>query len=277
MKCATLMVQTELGQSNAALLELTLRLAMRLRAVVAGVAVAQPFQVHIGEGEHMGEIICEDPKTIDQEAQEAESEFRELLSGGSAALDWQISVTPLPLADRLAQLASAADYLIIGVDQENYDILSPVRNVLPDDLVVQTGRPVLVVPKHHRPFDFKCALVAWEETREARRSLADALPILLEMDKVVLLEVAEADDHERAHTGLQRVADWLRRHGVHAEIQVSVPAGRCAQRILAVADEVGADLIIAGAYGHSRMRERLLGGVSFELLRSSDRCLLISH
>jgi nucleotide-binding universal stress UspA family protein len=152
-----------------------------------------------------------------------------------------------------------------------------VRNVLPDDLIVQTGRPVLVVPKQHRPFDFRCALVAWKETREARRALADALPLVIEMDQVVLLEIAEAGEHDRAEAGLERLVRWLDRHGVKAVPRVSVPAGRDADRILAVADEVGADLIVAGAYGHSRLRERVLGGVTHDLLRGSDRCLLLSH
>jgi nucleotide-binding universal stress UspA family protein len=80
-----------------------------------------------------------------------------------------------------------------------------------------------------------------------------------------------------AHKHLEEVAGWLGRHGVKAEGRASLSTGEDADRLYAIAKEQGADVVVAGAYGHSRLREWVLGGVTRDLLLRADICALVSH
>jgi nucleotide-binding universal stress UspA family protein len=122
--------------------------------------------------------------------------------------------------------------------------------------------------------------VAWKDTPEARRALADALPMLRKAGDVTIVEIPEGDDDRSAvMAGVTDVAAWLARHGVTAAARVSDGARNetAAAQLEKVAGDVGAGLIVAGAYGHSRFRELILGGVTQYLVTQSARCVLLSH
>jgi len=278
MSYSTLMVQLELGRSNASPLGVAHALAKRLHTSVTGVASAQPIQTAVmADGFYAGDIVREDSEWIEQEAKTAEEEFRTEMNGHPEGLDWTMTVTRSSLADRIASATSTADILVVGVDQKGETQAHPSRRVDVDDLVMQTGRPVLVVPLGVKKFDFRCALVAWKESREARRALTDALPLLRLMDSVVIAEIADASVQGVAQARLDKMVAWLARHGVTAVPRLVLAAGFDGDRLVTLAEEAGADLIVAGAYGHSRLREWVLGGVTRNLLRHGERCLLLSH
>lgn len=139
-----------------------------------------------------------------------------------------------------------------------------------------SGGPVLVLPDSGFPIPFgKRVMVAWKETREAARALRDAWPFLSAAEEVHFLAVsrdapAEFDDVMRSN---------LEAHGVkavhmHVDRNEDVPVGNAIQRH---AGMVGADLVVLGLYGHSRMRELFLGGVSRDVLGSTPLPLLVSH
>jgi nucleotide-binding universal stress UspA family protein len=121
-------------------------------------------------------------------------------------------------------------------------------------------------------------LVAWKDTREARRAVCDALPLLHKAAEVIIVELAERDaDRAAAKTRVDDVAAWLVRRGINAAaIAAKVLIGVSAQIDLIAQDE-GADIIVAGAYGHTRFSEWVFGGVTRELLRRGKRCALLSH
>lgn len=278
MSYETLMVQLELGRTNAAPLSVARDLAKRMGAVVSGVAAAQPIQTGMAaEGFYGGEIVIEDTKAIGEEAGVAEKEFHDALNGGVAHPDWTMALTRYPLSERIANATANADVVVVGVAQNGESKSGPSRTVDIDDLVMRTGRPVLAVPLTVKNFGFHCALVAWKDTREARRALTDALPLLKQMEKVVLVEVTSLSDQGQAQTGLAKMVAWLGRHGIEASSRLITALGADGDRLLAVADEEGADLIVAGAYGHSRFREWVMGGVTRTLLYHSNRCVLLSH
>jgi nucleotide-binding universal stress UspA family protein len=278
MSYATLMVQLELGRSNAAPLSVVRDLAKRLRVPVTGVAGAQPIQTAVmADGFYAGDIVREDSEWIEQEARAAEAEFRSGLTGHAEGLDWEMAVTRYPLSERIADATATADILVVGVAQGSADSSNPTRQVDVDDLVMQTGRPVLVVPLDIRHFEFRTALVAWKDTREARRALADSLPLLRLMNKVVIAAIADPVNQKAVQADLDKMVAWLARHGVAATARLALPAGADGDRLLDLADEEGAELIVAGAYGHSRFREWVLGGVTRDLLHRGRRCLLLSH
>ncbi len=278
MSYATVMVQLELGRSNAAPLGVTRDLAKRLHAAVTGVAAAQPMQLALAaEGYYGGDIVREDSEWIDQEARKAEAEFRTEMNGHPDGLDWNMTVTSYPLSDRIADATGTADILVVGIDQKSGEYSNSSRRVDIDDLLMKAGRPVLVVPLGVQHFHFHRALVAWKETREARRALADALPLLRQMNRVVIAEIVAPEQESVAQANLNRVVAWLGRHGVTATPHLDISGGNHGERLLALADEVGAELLVAGAYGHSRLREWILGGVTHDLLHKGGRCLLLSH
>jgi nucleotide-binding universal stress UspA family protein len=146
------------------------------------------------------------------------------------------------------------------------------------ELVLTSGRPVLVTPASGALLDGRGVLIAWKDTRESRRALGDALPLLKLAERVRLVEVCDEDEAQDVQARLDSIARSLARHGV--EVQATPLAGRRAQvagKLEAVANEMDADLIVFGGYGHSRMGEWVFGGVTRDLLHGSGRFLLMSH
>ena len=278
MSFETLLVQLELGRSNAAPLGVARDLARRIGAAVNGVAVALPLQTAMAaEGFYSGNFVIEDVNLIENEAVAAKREFLAAMADGVECGDWAMGVTEIPLAERVAAASATADLVVVGIAQQSEQDRGPSRRVEIDDLVMQTGRPVLAVPLSVGHFAFRCAMVAWKDRREARRAIADALPLLKHMDRVILVEVAPLTEQGTAQAGLFKMAAWLARHGIEATSRLVTEAGADSERLLAVAEEEGADLIIAGAYGHSRFREWVMGGVTRDLLRKGGRCVFLSH
>jgi nucleotide-binding universal stress UspA family protein len=104
----------------------------------------------------------------------------------------------------------------------------------------------------------------------SRRAVAGA-------KRVTVVEIAPEEDLASARTHLEDVVGWLKRHDILAKPLASVAKRDDARQLDAIARELGADLVVAGAYGHSRMREWVLGGVTRDLLLGADRCSLVSH
>lgn len=147
-------------------------------------------------------------------------------------------------------------------------------------LLFESGRPVLVVPPQH-PFEFpdRHAVVAWQPTREATRALHDALPLLQAARSVDLL-VVDPVVTESGH-GEQPGADiagHLARHGLTVNVvQRQRQHETVATTLLRHAADSGAQLLVAGGYGHSRLREWMLGGTTRELLQALHLPILFSH
>ena len=124
----------------------------------------------------------------------------------------------------------------------------------------------------------RSVLVAWKDTPEARRAIVDALPVLRQAKDVAIVEIIEDEpDRLAALSGIRDIGVWLSRHGVVASERVPAEKGNAAEQIERIASEVGAGLIVAGAYGHSRLREWVFGGVTRRLLNPSGRCTLLSR
>jgi nucleotide-binding universal stress UspA family protein len=180
-----------------------------------------------------------------------------------------------PLAGWLASQARCADLVISA--QASADLLDASRILDSGDLVLQVGRPVLLVPAGLDSLALDRVLVGWKDGRESRRAVADALPLLQQAGRVTLVEVAARADADTARQHLADVAGWLLRHGVTAQTLVAPSAGDDTRSLHDIAGDERADLIVAGAYGHSRLREWVLGGVTRDLLLRTPRCTLVSH
>jgi nucleotide-binding universal stress UspA family protein len=273
---AILMVRLELGRANTALLRIAGDLAARFHAGVIGIAACQPMRIIYDEGYLSGNILARDRDEREQEIKEAEAEFRGALQTQVINLAWRSTITSGALSDYLVREARSADLFITGVDQ-NASLFDTSRHVIAGDLVMQLGRPVLIVPAVADKLTPERILIGWKDTRESRRAAFDALPLLKKAAHVAVVEIAAKEDLAATRARLDDVVGWLGRHGVVSASLAWPSNGDDATQLNAIAQEQGADVIVAGAYGHSRLREWALGGVTRELLLRADRCTLVSH
>ncbi len=276
MDYKTLMVHLELGRANTALLSITADLVQRLKADAIGIAGCQPIQVLYDATYVAGEILAEDRKQIEKQMQDAEREFREALSGKCAGVSWRSAVTFDSLAEFMADEARAAD-LILTIPDIGGSVFDHTRQVGITDLVMRAGRPVLIVPKDQDSLNLDHVLIGWKDTRECRRAIADSLPLLRQASRVGLVTIAAEAELPRAKEHLGDVAAWLSRHGIRAEPEALPAAGSDSERLSTLARERSVGLIVAGAYGHSRFREWVLGGVTGDFLMNPHCCVLLSH
>ncbi len=142
-----------------------------------------------------------------------------------------------------------------------------------------SGRNVYLVPETERPkIAFDRIMVAWNGSREAARALAEAMPFLHKAESVsVIVATSEKPTEEEAVMGIDAV-NHLRHHGVVAGLhRIKCRSSEVGSQLMAEAERRKADLIVMGGYGHMRLRERLLGGVTYSLLHEAPVPLLMAH
>jgi nucleotide-binding universal stress UspA family protein len=174
--------------------------------------------------------------------------------------------------------ARYADLLVMGQSDPEEDQAMMNADFV-DQVLLSAGRPVLVIPYAGTfPTIGKNVMVAWNATREAARAVTDALPLLRRAEKVTVFAVnpGKTGDH-----GKQPGADislFLARHGVKVEAAASESGGmEVGPWLLSRAADLGADLIVMGGYGHSRLRELALGGVTRTMLHHMTIPVMMSH
>jgi nucleotide-binding universal stress UspA family protein len=176
------------------------------------------------------------------------------------------------------QHARASDLVVLGQnDPEHYTPL--VSWDFAQQVFLHCGRPVLVVPYAG---EFKQVgshvVVAWSDSREAARALADALPLLRKAGRVdVLCFEHPADNDATTAQQLAGVGLWLVRHGVKAEVRREMTELDVGNALLSRACDLGADLVVMGGYGHARVSELVVGGVTRSVLSQMTMPVLLSH
>jgi nucleotide-binding universal stress UspA family protein len=277
MTYATVMVSLALDQPNEARLQVAGELAERFEASIIGLAAAQfAPPIYFSDGAAAQGLIDEGEASVKRRLGELEAQFRAAIRNRGGHVEWR-SAMDFPARFMFTQ-ARCADIIVTGGQSPAFSDAFALAS--PKDLVMQAGRPILVVPDGINWLDLRSVLVAWKDTPEARRALADALPILRKARDVTVLAIPEGDDDRPAAVaGVTDVTAWFARHGVTAIARVSEAARNetVAGQLEKIAGDVGASLIVAGAYGHSRFRELILGGVTQYLVTQSARCVLLSH
>jgi nucleotide-binding universal stress UspA family protein len=202
----------------------------------------------------------------------AEELFRDRLDKTKVAGDWRPATTELGVF--VTRRAKACDLVVLGQPVPGASsALGP-----PEDVILGCGRPVLVVPHAWRflaPIG-AIALVAWNASREVTRALHDALPLLAGTTAVTVFSVHPDPDEDWLLDG--ELVRHLARHGLEAvEERVSPVGMTVAEAVIARMTEVGADFLVMGAYGHSRLREIILGSTTRDILREMKVPVLMSH
>jgi nucleotide-binding universal stress UspA family protein len=204
-----------------------------------------------------------------------EQRFREALRPAAIEGEWHLFGAG-ESAD-LAALVTAVDLVIFGQSSPDYRLPTGFH---PEDIVLACGRPMLVVP-YAGEFAVvgRRVLVAWDGTREAARALHDAMPLLGKAEAVTVMTVrAREAAFERDGPLLARVVRHLQRHGIAAQPEEALRGDLpVSDVLLSRAADLDVDLIVAGAYHHSQIREALFGGVSRDLLGHMTVPVLMSH
>jgi len=144
-----------------------------------------------------------------------------------------------------------------------------------EELLIACGRPVLISSSTPRPTLTGTIMVCWKESPEAARAVSAAMPFLVRADRVVVASVAENEGPAETIGDVARQLAW---NGVHAETRTIAATGAAVSVLLAsAAQECDADLVVLGAYGHSRMREVLFGSCTQSVIRNADRPVLLMH
>lgn len=274
MGLAALMVNVLPDDSGDARLRLAADLADQLEAVLIGVAAetflapSEGFPL-AGAGPSLSEAVNQQ---IRAELDAAQARFHQLCGGVKKGVEWRAFRASPRTA--LAAQARAADLFISGVGEDAGFI---ERQASADELVMSIGRPVLIGPAEAERLDLSRIVVAWKDSRESRRALADAMPLLRRAERVLVVSAPEGGREEDATIALADVAETIRRHGGEATTRLLPGAGAPADAILEAAVNFDSELIVAGAYGHSRMQEWVFGGVTHRLLRQEAKFVLFSH
>jgi nucleotide-binding universal stress UspA family protein len=278
MTPTTLMVRLASGNSNDAILRFAADLATRLEAVqLIGISACQPVPIYVTPYTYVPQdILGRDREQMERELEATRDHFHAVLRGKVAKLEWRSTVTYGPLADYVAEQMRAAD-LLISPSQERSSVFDITRQLDVADLVLRAGRPVLVVGTGIDSLDLRSVVIGWKDTREARRTLEDALPLLKRADRVTVVELAANKELPEARIRTEDVPNWLARHGIAASSRADASLGDDATQLSGIARELDAGMLVGGAYGHTRLREWVLGGVTRDLLLCPSRCALVAH
>ncbi len=278
MSFGTILLHLNGGERDGANLDYAVMLATQHRAHLVALRTIAPFYPTIGAfGDAAVGVIAELQERYRASERAGAAKTRQtaerLCGSADVKLEWREEED---FADDIVPIhARYADVAIVG--QPERSKIEPNHSPeLPANVVMGAGRPVIVVPYAGR-FDKppQHVLIAWSGTREATRAVHDALPILKRAAKVSVLSINPKDGK---HLPGADIAAHLARHGCKAEAARTVSSDiSVADVMLSDASDIGADFIVMGAYGHSRLREWALGGATRDVLGTMTVPVLLSH
>ncbi len=267
-----------------------LGLGARDPAGVYAISVAEAFKAHVlGAAVSYEPVIPGNvfggipPEIIEGQRRESENKARAAVSrfeqtAKREGLSYETRILNTSIADAAAQLGRIGrrfDLIVLG--QPEADSWTP-DEVIDETVLFESGRPVIFVPfiqKGGMTLDH--VLICWDGSRAAARAVADALPFLKKAKQVEVLIVSEKPNKANEIPGAD-LGQHLARHGLKVEIKhITASDIGVAPTILSYAADSGTDMIVMGGYGHSRLREFVLGGVTRGMLESMTVPVLMSH
>lgn len=237
---------------------------------VSAFAIEPPF---VAEGVIIVETTQEELARMKTDLAAKEDWFRKIVTLPSNKVEWRWGVEyPTTF---LANQARAADLVVVKrkqLKQDEYHYIDSAAAML------QLGRPMLSVPERITEMSVDRIVVGWKDTREARLAVQHALPLLTRASRVTVVELCMPDQQDAARLRVRDVSRWLESHGASCQFDVRVHSNESdAGYLIRVSQEEGADLIVTGGYGHSRLGEWMFGGMTRGLLQEAPICLMMSH
>lgn len=174
--------------------------------------------------------------------------------------------------NRIVQFARTAELIVLARDAY------PARSVDQiGDVLLRSGRAVILAPRAVPSTFGSTIAIAWKSTPEAARALTAAMPLLLKASKVVILSAEEGHGDGTTVESAARLGDALRWNGIDSQVHRIPQAPDASREILKAVTETGADLLVMGAYSHSRARELILGGLTRRALQDPTLSVLLCH
>jgi len=256
-------------------------LAERFGAHLVGLYVAVnpdlPGRQYYFNAPLLGPLYRDVEEFVRAQAERARLHFEDIVGRQSLSAEWRLA------SGRPAEIAALhgryADLIILGqLDPD--DASTPSVHPRPEEVALLAGRPILVVPYAGAYPDIgRRVLVGWDASREATRAVNDAMPLLVGASSVTVITI-DAEESPSGHGDIPGadIALHLARHGVEAKVERTVSTGiGVGNTLLSYASDLEADLLVMGAYGHSRVRELLLGGTTRTVLASMTLPVLMAH
>ena len=280
MAYTTILLHCDAGRTLAGRAQVAADFAGRFGSHVIGLHVRPRFEtpMYTDGAMAMDSLYEAYDKQVKSEGAEAAAIFKPAMKGDRLFSEWR--VVGGYVDEAVSQAALGADLVILSqADPENTASATPAD--LAEQVALRSGRPVLVLPYIGSPKPpGGRAMICWNNSREAARAVTGALPLLQKASKVemLIIDPEKATDDDRARNSGKDIAAWLGRHGVKAAIaRDSAASAEVGNVILSRAADHDVDLIVMGVYGHSRMREMVLGGASRTLLSSMTVPVLMAH
>ena len=273
MSIKDILVYVDDGTRNGNHIQATVDVALAYQARLTGIYVVNdPFSrmgVCIDIADDLRQALA---SAVSEDTERAEKLFRDKVGSCGLATEWHSEDGEM--VDVVTRHARYADLVVAA--QSDPDSSSYGGHDIPDQVILAVGCPVMIIPRKGS-FDGigRRVLVAWDAGRSAARAVRDAMPFLERAEdvKVVSVNIAIEGSEGPATTLCRR----LERCGVRAEPRDLIVKGRKRDALLCAAEKEGADLIVMGAYGHSRWQELVLGGVTQHMLSHATIPVLMSH
>ncbi len=275
MTFASIMVCVDFDEPSKERIGVAAELATRFNAVLIGVAgwplrkSDMPVRSEVDfppAEESLQAKIAEELERLGQM-------FRRRAGATPRGIEWRSSAH-FP-NEVIANEARAADLVILGRDPLHDDAYHTFD---PGAVILACGRPVLVLPRGINRLQTSRVLIAWKDSREARRAVCDALPFLKGAGNVIIAAIGPQDLEIQSREQIVDLANYLGCHGVVIGAKIATSARDAdGQVLLRIADEQRVDLIVAGAYGRTRLSEWIFGGVTRDLLIGSKVPCLFSN
>lgn len=227
----------------------------------------------------MTDYIAESARYLRQRADAIGESFRARLGDGGAAgrVSSELRETDGTSIDALVAHGRSSDLILVGQEDSAGERDLPVRGLVAE-VMLNGGRPVLVVPYAGEFKDVgQNVLLAWDGSRAAAVAMREALPLLVHAQRVTLASFRRTEAAEDQTLLIPEMTRWLQRHGVRATCEEDITEIDTSDALLSRVSDLGADLIVMGGYGHSRLRERVMGGVTRGVLSHMTVPVLIAH
>lgn len=272
-----IVVNLSLNPSRVTATRYAISVASAFKAQLSGIAfMYEPTlpSVYMGTSMHGSDIVFQ-REEAQRRANAAIATFEEeARKAGLAVESHALDITAAHATDHFAKIARRFDLAIVGQAEPDKET---IEDRIAEAALFESGRPVLFVPYiHTAALNLRHVTVCWDGSRAATRAIADAMPFL-ERAKLIDIVVMESERPKSEDFPRLDMASHLSRHGLKAElkrIQLNMDVGNT---ILNYATDAATDLIVMGGYGHSRIREFILGGATRSLLEKMTAPTLMSH
>ncbi len=251
--------------------------ASMLSAHLAGVAfVYDPIVPVSATGYIPAEVIERQQADNEADAKSAIDRFAQATGrAGLSAEPLTITASLAGAGQQFGRIARRFDLAVVGQAEPE---IGAIENIIAETTLFESGRPMIMVPYIQKsPLKLNKVMVCWDGSRQAARAIGDAMPLLAKAGRVEIVIIANDPGKQDEIEGVD-MGQHLARHGLKVEVQ-RIPGGDVdvADALLSHAADSGADFMVMGGYGHSRLREFVLGGVTRTIFHSMTVPTLMAH